>query len=318
MPGKVSGGWWSRNFWVIVLFPCLAAVLLAVVSVFKGWLHQWVGFDPEGNRLEGDSGRVIEPKKPLPAPKPRSVVSAAESYRHIVDDLRRRDPEARPRLRYLTLLHRHNEPTCADADLEQERRAVRDLAGLLWRGRAGTGKFIDPDQLLFRIDLEELDWTAATDWHQVVSHYGYGLGGGGDEPLAKLRQQVEQLTEDTIPVVRADWFVVAVTRPPLAGPNGLVRTPLNELPESIRTMSRQYAAQTLDLAACRRELGLNDDKTLADLIRRQENLQQEFELAPLIRGERIRREWWESDRNFFSPYQELARQLKIGKPVRVQ
>jgi hypothetical protein len=98
----------------------------------------------------------------------------------------------------------------------------------------------------------------------------------------------------------------------------LLRKPANELPESIRTLAQQYAAETLDLAMCAHELGLSNPEALADLIRRRENLRQEFGLAPLLQGERIRREWWESNRNFFSPYQELARLLKIGKPVWVQ
>jgi hypothetical protein len=118
-------------------------------------------------------------------------------------------------------------------------------------------------------------------------------------------------------VVRADWFVVALTRPPLAGPSGLVRTPVKDLPEVIRTLGKRYSAQTVDLAACARELGVPEEK-VTDLIGRQEDLQEEFGLAPLLRGGHIRREWWESDRNHFSPYQELARLLKVGKPVRVQ
>ena len=50
----------------------------------------------------------------------------------------------------------------------------------------------------------------------------------------------------------------------------------------------------LDLADCAHELGLSDPKELAELIRAHENLQQEFGLAKLLRGEPIRREWWES------------------------
>jgi hypothetical protein len=83
-------------------------------------------------------------------------------------------------------------------------------------------------------------------------------------------------------------------------------------------LAHQYAAETLDLTSCTHDLGLIDPKAVADLIRRHENLQQEFGLVPLLKRERIRREWWESDRNFFSPYQELARLLKLGKPVRIQ
>jgi hypothetical protein len=306
MPKTPSGSWWSRKFWVIVLLPCLAAVLLAGVAVFKGWLHRWVGFDSEGNPLGGTSA------------KSRPVVSVTAAYQSIAKDLERRAPEVRPRLRYLTLAHRHNEPACTDADLEAERGAVRELTALLGKGKSGNGDFIDPDQLLFRIDLEDFGWDAGTDWHRLVVHYRYGLGAAGDGPVAKLRRQVEEFTQETIPVVRADWFVVALTQTPLAEKAGLLRMPADKLPEAVRTVGSRYATQTLDLAACARELDLADEKVLADLIRAHDNLQQEFGLAPLLKDERIRRSWWESDRNFFSPYQELARQLKLGKPVREQ
>ena len=317
MPGTSSGSWWSRKFWVIVLFPCLAAVLLAGVGVFKGWLHQRAGFDSEGKPL-GEAPSIVPEPKQEPQATPRPLVTDTDAYQHIVADLQRRDPEVRPRLRYLTLLHRHNDPTCPNADLEADRRAVRELAALPWQGKAGRVDFIDPEQLLFRIDLQDFGWNAATDWHQIGSHYRYGLGAVGDGPLSKLRQQVEEFTQEAIPVVRADWLVVAITRPPLAGADGLLRTPIYDLPEAVRLLSQRYASQTLGLGACARELGLGDENVLSDLIRRQENLQREFSLAPLLQGGRVRREWWESDRNFISPYQELARLLKVGKPVRVQ
>jgi hypothetical protein len=306
-----SGNWWSRNLWALVLFPVLAAVLLAGVSVFKGWLHQRAGFDEQGKPLQG-----AEPK--LPPAKPRPALAAAEAYRHIVADLQRRDAELRPNLRYLSLVHRHNQSACSEAELNAERQAVRDLVDLLAQGKAARIDFIDPDQLLLRIDLEEFAWNTDTDWHKAVAGYRYGLSAGSPESLAKLRQQVEELTQEKIPVVRADWFVVALTRPPLSGPKGLLHASPSELSEGIRTLSRQYTNQMLDLDDCARELGLEDDKALTALIKGHESLQQEFGLAPLLKGERIRRDWWESERNFFSPYQEVARQLKLGRPVRVQ
>ena len=173
------------------------------------------------------------------------------------------------------------------------------MVALLWHGHSSRLDFIDPEQLILRLDLEDLDWTAETDWHQVASNYCYGLGGVGDEPLAKLRRQAEELTQDSVPVVRADWFVVALTRPPLAGSIGLMRRPTSEVPESMRTLAHQYAAETLDLAMCAHELGLSNPEALADLICRQENLRQEFGLAPLLQGDRIRREWWETIRPQF-------------------
>jgi hypothetical protein len=318
MPAKSSRGWWSRNLWVIVLFPCLAALLLAAVGLLRGWLHNRIGFDAEGKPLMDFQESDPRTKRDRPAVKPRPAVSSAATYGRIATDLQRHDSETRPRLRYLTLQHRYNEPSCSDAELEGDRGAVRDLIAILRRSQSADLDFIDPEQVLFRIDLAELGWDAATEWRTVAKQYRYGLGADGNDPLAQLRRHVEQLAQDPIPVVRADWFVVALTRSPLIGPNGVFHPSPGDLPESVRALGRQYSSQTLDLAACARELDLDNDQELAALIRGHENLQQEFGLAPLLQGALIRREWWESDRNLFSPYQELARLLKIGKPVRVQ
>lgn len=311
MIGKTLNQWWSRKIIRLVLLPCLAGLVLAGVSVFRGWLHRHIGFDSEGKPLSTITARS-------PASKPRRVVTAVSTYQRIVEDLQRRDDETRPRLRYLTLRHRFNDPACTDAELEEDRRAVREMVVLLWHGQTSRLDFIDPEQIIFRLDLEELDWRPATEWRQVISTYRYGLSMEGEETLSALHRQVAHWTQDPIPVVRADWFVFALTRPPLAGSKGLLNVPTNGLPDAVRDLGRVYAGQTLDLDDCARELGLNDPKALSELILDRENLQQEFGLAPLLQGESIRREWWESELNLFSPYQEVARLLRIGKPVRVQ
>jgi hypothetical protein len=311
MGANPNGYWLTRKFWVVVIFPVIGALLLAGVGILKGWLHRRVGFDSDGKQL------TSTPSASEPA-NPRELLGSVVIYRNILEDLRRRDEESRPRLRYLTLLHRYNEPGYSEADLNADRLAVRDLAASLCRKRSPRLEFIDPNQLVFRIDLEDLDWDPANEWHQVISNYRYGLGAEGNDPEAKLRRQVEELTEDLVPVVRADWFVAELTHPPLSAPDGLLRVTNGGLPESVRALSRRYSAKTLNLAVCARELGLADSTSLSSLIQQNDHLKREFGLAPLLKGESIQREWWESDRNLTSPYQELARLLKLGIPVRVQ
>jgi hypothetical protein len=317
MKEPTSRGWWSRKIWLLVVFPALGAVLLAVVGVFKGWLHKLVGFDESGRPViearDKDTGM-----KGTASARPRTPVSLAAAYDRLAADISRRDREDRPRIRYLTLLHRHNEPACTVAELESWRQAVGELMPLLATEQSTNSGWIDPDHLLFRLNLDELGWGPVSDWRKLVALYPYGLAAPEGDSLARRQAEVEGGAEDRIPVVRADWFIVALSRPPLAGPKGLLRRPAADLPETIRALVRGYSVETLDLAACARELGLEDGKKLADLIGREQTLQQEFGLAPLTQGERIRREWWESDRHLYSPYQEAARLLKIGKPVRVK
>src|SRR5262245_19560425 len=221
--GKRS--WWARKFWVIVMLPVIAAVALAGVSVFKGWLHNQAGFDPDGKPLDGGKTTPPPVQDKKPEPKPRTPITAEAGYRLILDDLNRRDPDVRPRLRYLTLWHRHNEPSCTTENLEAERTALRELAALLLNGRAGRAEFSDPEQRILRFDLDEFGWDAANEWRAVCSQYRYGLSAVNGSPLAEAMRRVEELTGDKIPVVRGDWFVAAVTRPPLAAPTGVVTKP---------------------------------------------------------------------------------------------
>ncbi len=154
---------------------------------------------------------------------------------------------------------------------------MRDCLPFLAGGKGG-GAFIDPDQFLMRIDLADLGWDVAIEWYRVKAHYRYGLRPTG-EPRASLCRQIEEQTRDDIPVVRADWFATALARPPLAGDNGVLRKPVGELPESVRRLAQQYGAQSLDREAGARELGVADPRTLRELIRSEEALQQEFDLG---------------------------------------
>jgi hypothetical protein len=126
----------------------------------------------------------------------------ATADRLILDDLQRRPAEVRPRLRYLSLVHRHNEHTCTEPQLEAERTAVREMRALLSRGKSEVVGF-DPNQLLFCIDLADLHWDAAIEWHKVVSLYRHGLR-PTPAPEAMLCKQIEEQTQVDVPVVRAD------------------------------------------------------------------------------------------------------------------
>jgi hypothetical protein len=138
-----------------------------------------------------------------------SRVTLVSSYRTILEDLERCDDEAHPWMRYITLVHRYNELACSEADLEADRTAVREMTALLLQEQSTRLNLIDPEQLVFRLDLDDFHRAAAAHWRQVVSMYRYGLT-GGDEPQKTLGQQAEQLTDDPILVVRAPYRDIGV------------------------------------------------------------------------------------------------------------
>jgi serine/threonine-protein kinase len=68
-------------------------------------------------------------------------------------------------------------------------------------------------------------------------------------------------------------------------------------------------------AAC--ELGLPDPKVLQEAIRTNSTLREKLGLGPLVQGIALKRDAWESlltDR--FSPFQQAAEELRLGKPFR--
>ena len=89
--GSTSSAWWSRKFVLIVAFPVLAT-LIGLAATRYAQKYFFVDEQP-------------------PKTQPRTSISSIDAYKRIVADLERRDLETRPRTRYLSLVHRYNDPT---------------------------------------------------------------------------------------------------------------------------------------------------------------------------------------------------------------
>ena len=196
------------------------------------------------------------------------------------------------------------------------RRAAADLvAALAPPDRLAVLTAIDAERTVFRLDLASLGWSVE-QWRQLAVLYPYGLSCETvpDEAIRTADEKIRTATGDRLPVVRADWFVVALSRPPLGGPGGTLGLWTKGPPEKVQTLLRDYTGQPLDLTQAARELGVG-----ADALRRQlaeeAYLREEFGLAPLLDGKTIPREAWESNRNLTTPFQELSKRLGLGKPI---
>lgn len=91
---------------------------------------------------------------------------------------------------------------------------------------------------------------------------------------------------------------------------------LEDFPEPVGLFARKYTLNEVTLADAALELGLADPGRLAAAIRSNERLR-ELGLAPLARGGTIKRESWESLDRGVSPFQEAARTLELGAPIRI-
>jgi hypothetical protein len=107
-------------------------------------------------------------------------------------------PAARPHARWLSLVHLANAGT-PEPQLERYRTALAVmLASLSWAPAARPPVAVDPQRTIFRIDLRDLGFTAAT-WDAIRAAYPYGVARPAGVPEA----------------LRADWLVAAASRPPL-------------------------------------------------------------------------------------------------------
>src|SRR5262249_30036133 len=124
------------------------------------------------------------------------------------------------------------------------------------------------DGTVLAIDLLDVGWDVPA-WRELLAHYPYGLRHDGDVASAVYRMAGTEL-----PVVRADWFVAAASRPPLY-------ERLLGLPERLAELQGRFAAdEAQPLAAtvrrfladvgpeaAARELGLADPEALRAAIR---------------------------------------------------
>ncbi|MBX3157813.1 MAG: hypothetical protein KF773_17730 [Deltaproteobacteria bacterium] len=132
------------------------------------------------------------------AAKPRPFVRDAEVSAILAADAARLRFDERASARWFTLVHLAN-ASAGVAQLERTRLALAKLiASLTWSPSARAPVAVDPERLIYRIDLRELGWSAAT-WDAIRAPYPYGIARGAGAPDA----------------IRADWFVATASRAPL-------------------------------------------------------------------------------------------------------
>jgi len=92
---------------------------------------------------------------------------------------------------------------------------------------------------------------------------------------------------------------------------------LRDFPEPIGAVARLYV-KDLGPEEVALELGLSEPEKLKTLLQANRKLRETLGLGPLIQGNAIKRETWHSLEGLVSPFQEAARELDLGTPLRVQ
>lgn len=92
---------------------------------------------------------------------------------------------------------------------------------------------------------------------------------------------------------------------------------VKDIPEPISHIARWYISQEMTVIEAGSELGLSDPRLFSGAIQANPRLQ-ELGLFPLSTNGTIKREVWEFQEFILSPFQESARELKLGTPVKYQ
>ncbi|MFK8115132.1 MAG: SHD1 domain-containing protein [Rubripirellula sp.] len=141
--------------------------------------------------------------------EPQVFITTEQMYARVSADLKKVAKRDRPFARYFSVTH------LANAGVSKEELATYRLAlaklvnSLSWNRQLADLKSLGSRNDLFRVDLRDLKWTA-DDWKQVLSYYPHGLVFESRDAF-----NVRTGTDCEVPVVRADWFVSAASRPPL-------------------------------------------------------------------------------------------------------
>ncbi|MFM7074005.1 MAG: c-type cytochrome domain-containing protein [Planctomycetota bacterium] len=148
----------------------------------------------------------------------------------------------RTSVRFFTLAHLHNNPKNSALDLRLYRAALSKALNSLTTSREIVLPKAVPgaQETVYAVDLTELDWNrvdmeGSSLWDQIVSFYPYGLKFDfvKDDERKNVWKDVAKWTGADIPYLRADWFVVTATQPPLY--HKLLRIPptLSELEKEL-------------------------------------------------------------------------------------
>ncbi|MCA9082918.1 MAG: hypothetical protein KDA81_02625 [Planctomycetaceae bacterium] len=129
------------------------------------------------------------------------------------------DASTRKFVRYFSITHLYNNPNVSDRDLRLYRAALSKSLNSMSRGSViVVPTAVNEQQTIYSVDLRKLGWQDLLLWEEVVGRYPYGL-----KPIdLRQRQYFDKVAElygevafDGFPYVRADWFIVTATRPPI-------------------------------------------------------------------------------------------------------
>ena len=156
-----------------------------------------------------------------PFPKRRDVpfVSQKQVLTAVRDYLLKVKSDDRKHQRFYTYAHLVNNESLTELDLRMYKAALSKVVNSLSQERDVYLPQSVPgsSDAVFVIDLRKLGWDRRNLWDVLLKQYPYGLKYDfvKDEELQELSKDVAKFAEGDQPILRADWFVVTASQPPL-------------------------------------------------------------------------------------------------------
>ena len=130
-------------------------------------------------------------------------------FEFIKADLEAIDSRKRPLIRYFTLTHLYNAGRSNDQLATYRNGLAKLINSLSWASDIAVLQPIDPAKTIFRLDIGDVEWSAAT-WDRILAENPYGVTYDTAAATACYKH-----CTTTQPFVRGDWFVARASIPPL-------------------------------------------------------------------------------------------------------
>lgn len=187
---------------------------------------------------------------PFPTETSRPFIAEADAWKLVLADLEGLSRTKRQYARYFSFVNLHNNSfddrigrnntNYPGKNLQLSRAALAKLVNSLsWMTDIVVPEAIDADQLVFRIDLRELGWYDRVVWDEIQRSYPYGLDlmVNADEEIRTVAEQIYELSDSKLPIVRGDWFIDTA-------PRGTLYYDILGLPGTVQELEQQLGVDT--------------------------------------------------------------------------
>jgi hypothetical protein len=178
---------------------------------------------PESKAMTADERNLLRAWIEAGAPFPKRARVNFLGDKRIVtavrDYLSQADATDRPNLRFFSLAHLAANESVTPLEMRYYRAALSKVVNSLTqeRGIVLPQPVPGTDDSVYVVDQHKLGWDRRNLWLEVLKRYPYGLlfDYAKDKQLQQAAIDARSMAATDVPIIRADWFIVTASQPPL-------------------------------------------------------------------------------------------------------